>query len=441
MCNKKVFKQKHYILHSFLSTIRGEKKRLFKFFLLSMVSMLLFCSAACASATLEKLNKIISDVNYDYILFNRDYIVINGTHYDVNDLAYRGSKKKNRTYIYCSAVIGDSLYYLYEYSNTQSLFNNSENNTHKFCVALFKTNLETTETQLVYDFKNVIPRGLWQYSFPDVWQIIDNDTFIFSYNGVLSVFDVKTQTIKETLRFYDKEVFRNLKYEDIWFKRNGDCFYHLKDGNLKYAEFKNGRYIDHSFKIDKESFYISRFENYIYTSRYIGGSGEPYKYYNCYDLETEEEKDQEFLMEIVEKAKQREEQEKSQQQEIKDEQSITVGDKTYYYTYDDNQVTITKETGETIYEIDSKYASLNNPKFVELFAVYFNYTDVAYADVSTVKIFNNKMYIAFSHNIMMWGSTPQMIFEFDIESGNLYYLTYMRASDFYFFDASKKTYM
>ena len=337
-------------------------------------------------------------------------------------------------YIYLSTIIDNNLYYLYEYSNTKSLFGTAENNTYKFGVGLFKTNLETTETQLVYDFKNVIPRGLRQYRFPDVLQIIDDDTFIFSYNGDLSVFDVKTQTIKETLKFYDKEIFKNIEYGDICFKRNGDCYYHLKDGKLRYAEFKNGHYIDHSFKVDKESSYIARFENYIYTYTYIGGFGEPYKYLNCYDLETEEEKDHEFLMEIVEKEKQREEQEKDQQKDITDKESIIVGNKIYYYTHNENQVVITDEKGDTIYEINSKYASLNNSKFVKLFGVYFNYTDVAYADVSEVKIFDNRMFISFTHNIMMWGSTPQMIFEFDIESGNLYYLTYMSGSSFYFYN-------
>ena len=93
-----------------------------------------------------------------------------------------------------------------------------------------------------------------------------------------------------------------------------------------------------------------------------------------------------------------------------------------------------EKKGDTIYEINSKYASLNNSKFVKLFGVYFNYTDVAYADVSEVKIFDNRMFISFTHNIMMWGSTPQMIFEIDIESGNLYYLTYMSGSSFYFYN-------
>lgn len=434
MYNKSIINKKHGILHSFSSTIKNVKKRLIKVFLLSMAVLLLFCTAACTSAKKAKLNKITPDVKYDYTLFNRDYIVINGTHYDVNDLAYKVSKKKNRTYIYLSTIIDNNLYYLYEYSNTKSLFGTAENNTYKFGVGLFKTNLETTETQLVYDFKNVIPRGLRQYRFPDVLQIINDDTFIFSYNGDLSVFDVKTQAIKETLKFYDKDVFRNIEYGDICFKRNGDCYYHLKDGNLRYAEFKNGHYIDRSFKVDKESSYVARFENYIYTYTYIGGFGEPYKYLNCYDLETEEEKDHEFLMEIVEKEKQREEQEKDQQKDITDKESITVGDKIYYYTHNENQVVITDEKGDTIYEINSKYASLNNSKFVKLFGVYFNYTDVAYADVSEVKIFDNRMFISFTHNIMMWGSTPQMIFEFDIESGNLYYLTYMSGSSFYFYN-------
>lgn len=71
-----------------------QKKRLAKVLLLIYVVLIIFCATSCSSARKKKLNKILPDVDYDFVIFNRDNVIINGTHYDINELAYDVSGKK-----------------------------------------------------------------------------------------------------------------------------------------------------------------------------------------------------------------------------------------------------------------------------------------------------------------------------------------------------------
>ena len=97
-----------------------QRKRLAKVLLLIYVVLIIFCATSCSSARKKKLNKILPDVDYDFVIFNRDNVIINGTHYDINELAYDVSGKKNQRYITFSVLIDNYLYYSYEYKNRKN---------------------------------------------------------------------------------------------------------------------------------------------------------------------------------------------------------------------------------------------------------------------------------------------------------------------------------
>lgn len=117
------------------SAATGEKitktfaeKPLTKVVLLFYVVLTIFCAASCSAGASGKLKQIPSDVDYDFVIFNRDNLVINGVHYDINELARKISGKKNRNYIKFSVLIGDFLYYSYEYGSRRGIFGNGDDN-------------------------------------------------------------------------------------------------------------------------------------------------------------------------------------------------------------------------------------------------------------------------------------------------------------------------
>ncbi len=409
------------------------EKPLTKVVLLFYVVLTIFCAASCSAGASGKLKQISSDVDYDFVIFNRDNLVINGVHYDINELARKISGKKNRNYIKFSVLIGDFLYYSYEYGSRRGIFGNGDDNTFKEDVALFKTNLKTAETKLLYDFKKAVPRGRYS-SDTDICRYADDKTFVFVYNGDLLVFDLETESVTQTLQFYDKDVFKNLKYKNVYRNEYGDYYYMLGDGVLRYAEYRDGKLIDHSFTVDEKSGYVKRFGDYVYTSRYIKDL--TYDYYNCYNLKTEEATDRDALLDIVkqheEQIRKNLEQEKEEEEREKDEKEyFTVGDKTYYCERDDNygynrgRIIIKNENDETLYEIDGEYAAANNPKYSGLFNAYRENCDGtgAYVGAETYK---NRLFISFSYDFGLYGGhTADMIFEFNPENGNLSYVTYI----------------
>ena len=121
-----------------------QKKRLAKALLLIYVVLIILCANSCSSAREKKLNKILPDVDYDFVIFNRDNVIINGTHYDINELAYDVSGKKNQRYITFSVLIDNYLYYSYEYKNRKKLFASNDENPYTADIALFRTNLKTS---------------------------------------------------------------------------------------------------------------------------------------------------------------------------------------------------------------------------------------------------------------------------------------------------------
>lgn len=104
------------------------EKPLTKVVLLFYVVLTIFCAASCSAGASGKLKQIPSDVDYDFVIFNRDNLVINGVHYDINELARKISGKKNRNYIKFSVLIGDFLYYSYEYGSRHGIFGNGDDN-------------------------------------------------------------------------------------------------------------------------------------------------------------------------------------------------------------------------------------------------------------------------------------------------------------------------
>lgn len=417
------------------------KRRLFKTILLVVLAVFSFSLSSCEQLNFtEKLDLIAPDVDYGFSIYNNRYLVIDGAHYELEKLAYDVVKEKDGSQeVYGATVVGGNMYYLYQYSakrdngsasSTTVSDGSSSGNRYRFGVALLKTNLENAETELIYDFKNVYPHHN-ERATPHVMQAIDKDAFAFIYNGKISVFDVQTEEITQTIDFYDKEAFV-AEDNDVKLKVNKfNDFYYVSGGTLSYAEYKSEskEYVKHDFAADEKSFYVDRFGNYVYTYGFIGAS-EGNAYYNCYDLATEEAKDHVFLTELIKK---REEQEKDitererleQEIRLREERSkITVGGKVYrVQERSDGELEIINEAGETVFTIDEEYATKNNEKITQLFDVFFNCENGLHADFR-FKVFDNRLFVIFSRNAFLL-RLPNFIFELDPAANDLKYVTYI----------------
>lgn len=157
--------------------------------------------------------------------------------------------------------------------------------------------------------------------------------------------------------------------------------------------------------------------------RYKGGE---YEYFNCFDLVTGQEVDAELIKNILKEDEERTESEREEQKTEDDRKCITVNGKEYYYKDESGCVEIEDKDGNNLYSISSSYAERNNKKFIELFCVYFHVEDGGVmANTRGAYEFDNRLFVLFDRNIMMLGRTASMIFEFDFESGDLKYLTYV----------------
>lgn len=414
-----------------------------KFYLKILVCLSLIaimcCFTACSRNSRSKLNKILPDVDYDFVLINRQEIVKNGVHYDVEKLAYDIMKKKatDSPVHVNSHVVDENLYFTYTYSEKNSLFPTNKNN-RKFDVALFKTNIETIETTCIYDFKDVKPLSI-SSKYPSVCSFIDDDFFLFTYNGELMLFDVDSENVIQTIPFYDAEraVCGEFEIEsavDNNYYVLHDLYYYI-GGTLRYAEYRDGEIIDHTFTVDEDSVWhtdydgekhcasVNRIEKYIYNDRYKGGE---YEYFNCFDLVTGQEVDAELIKNILKEDEERTESEREEQKTEDDRKCITVNGKEFYYKDGGSCVEIEDKDGNNLYSISSSYAERNNKKFIELFCVYFHVEDGGVmANTRGAYEFDNRLFVLFDRNIMMLGRTASMIFEFDFESGDLKYLTYV----------------
>lgn len=416
------------------------KRRLFKTILLVVLAVFSFSLSACEQLNFtEKLDLIAPDADYGFSIYNNRYLVIDGAHYELENLAYDVVKEKDGSQeVYGATVCGGNMYYLYQYSakkdngsasSTTVSDGSSSGNRYRFGVALLKTNLENAETKLIYDFKNVYPHHN-ERATPHVMQAIDKDTFAFIYNGKISVFNVQTEEITQTIDFYDKEAFV-AEDNDVKLKVNKfNDFYYVSGGTLSYAEYKSEskEYVKHDFAADEKSFYVERFGNYVYTYSFIGAS-EGNTYYNCYDLATEEAKDHVFLTELIKKREQEKditERERLEQEiRLREERSkITVGGKVYrVQERSDGELEIINEAGETVFTIDEEYATKNNEKITQLFDVFFNCENGLYADFR-FKVFDNRLFVIFSRNAFLL-RLPNFVFELDLAANDLKYVTYI----------------
>ncbi len=308
---------------------------------------------------------------------------------------------------------------------------------YRFGVALMKTDLENAETKLLYDFKDVYPNH-GERTTPYVMQPIDENSFAFIYNGKISVFDVKTEGITQTIDFYDKEAFAADDNEIKIRTNKFNDFYYLSGEVLTYAEYKpeSRGYVKHDFAVDEKSFYVNRSGNYVYTYRFVGGSAGT-GYYNCYDLTTEEAKDGDFLAELVKKLEEQEkERTEEEKQTQKSDSGITVNGKVYRIEKSVfGEPEIINEAGEVVFMIDDDYAAKNNEKLTQLFGVYFSCENGLNADFA-FKVFDNRLFIVVSRSALLF-ETPDFIFEFDFATSNLKYVTYVYG-DFEFYKLAAK---
>lgn len=418
-------------------------KFLQKTLILAILIVSTLCFSSCTAKNYaKKLDKIAPDVDYDFVLTYNfgEELVINGTHYDLEDIAYNIFKKKATDRPICTSkdVIGKYIYFQYTYSESNSLLPSGKNN-RKWNVALLKTNVETAETTVIYDFKDVRPIGI-NVKYPyNVCRFIDEKSIFFFYKGDLMLFDLSTETVTQTIDFYDEDraISEDLTLDSVKVgELYCDFYYYAGDGVVRYAEYRDGRIVDHTFNVDEDSVhyytnagikyytFVNRNGGYVYTARYADGRR---KGFNCFDLATGADLGAEFADSLIKEEEEREEREREEAKTYDYRKVVAKNGKDYYYYYGNNTIEIEDKEGNTLYSVSSSYAEKNNKKFIDLFCVYFDVKDGGViADICGAYSYEDRLFISFNRPLMMWGRTYSMTFEFNLETGDLSYLTYTR---------------
>ncbi len=176
---------------------------------------------------------------------------------------------------------------------------------------------------------------------------------------------------------------------------------------------------------------MERVENYVYDYKHINNE---VRFFNCFDLVSGEDLGGEFIENFLkERREERERQEKeesarreneeaSEAEEKDDRYVINSNGKDYYYHFDRHSVEIEDKEGNALYSVNSEYAQEHSKKYTELFRLYY---DNVWAEIDCAESYKNRLFISFSNSILMWWRTPRMIFEFDLETGDMKYLTYV----------------
>lgn len=418
-----------------------------KTLILAILIVSTLCFSSCSLNAEAKLKKIAPDVDYDFVLTYNfgEKLVINGTHYDLEDLAYNIFRKKatDRPIFTGKDVIGKYIYFQYTYSESNPFFPRGTNN-RKWNVALLRTNVETAETTVLYDFKDARPIGLdTKYPY-DVCNFVDDKSIFFFYNGNLMLYDLSTKTVTQTIDFYDEDraISEDLTLDSVKVgELYCDFYYYAGDGIARYAEYRDGKIVDHKFKIDEDCVYnnedatqtlrLGRVENYVYDYKHINNE---VRFFNCFDLVSGEDLGGEFVENFLkerreererqerEESARRENEEASEAEEKDDRYLINSNGKDYYYRFDRHSVEIEDKEGNALYSVNSEYAQAHSKKYTELFRLYY---DNVWAEIDCAESYENRLFISFSNSILMWWRTPRMIFEFDLETGDMKYLTYV----------------
>lgn len=395
-------------------------KKFAKFIVLGISMVLLFgCLVACSKEEdpLKIIQEVKPEVSYGYTAIGEYDITIDLNAYNYKSLATKlVENKEEYNHPYGQQLVGDYLYYFYQYNSRGSVkkYNNYIGaemlnaplsvNEKTFDVGLFRVNINTAECELVYDFKQVNATSVNETKNPYLGEVIDENVAVFQYNGTINVFDLKEKDIAFTFDAYDKETFKSADRFTYYFNNFGD--YVMLSGNvLKYFELDGLSFDFHGFVFNSSTLAAERLLNYLRVYDYVNLKD----YY--YDLTDDSEVSAETVAEALRKV----------QQPQTVEGAYTIGGKQYYLFFSaDNYLSVFDENINKLCQLDEEFMKQNSQTFNDLYDLWtgnhYKYKPVNFW------VENSKLFVGFNAEYSFGNRTPTYIYEYDIENNKLYYV-------------------
>lgn len=356
----------------------------------------------------EKISSVEPEVDYSFISINERSFMNGRVCYEYEKMAYEIIKKKCDLYIYKQKLVGDNMYFYYQYNSYFKLkkLDGKICKYETFDVALFKVNITNANCQLIYDFKDLYPEKVETGVNPEFSFVVDDDRAVALYNGYIQVLDIKNKEIVDSIYFYDKENISHQPLYDFCFNEYGD-FYIKNTNSFLYYKLDGYKYELHEFEMNSETRYISRIDNFVYTSC---SSNE---ILNCYDLTTNEPYDVEQLKILIDRNK---------VSNDNDEDFIEVNNEKYCITQSSEGVVISDSKNEIVRTINEEYMIKNSEKFNELYSMWDSIHRGYHA---SYYITDNKLFVGFFAHYNWANTTPLYVYEHDILSGTTKYVGFI----------------
>lgn len=376
-----------------------------------LLSCLLTISCQSLSGRYERIDTVLPEVDYGYISYNSSSISHNFTHSQFQKEAAKILKTSinNTSYPYSIDTTDDYIYYLVEYGNHNKDFLNRhpEMNKHRFDIGLFRTNIYSLETELLYDFVNVYPTYLYGYTHQNTYEsVVDDQTLLFHYNGKIELFDIVNKTFIYTKELYDKDQYVNSESFPYQMNNYGD-YYAIIDDTLYFYLFLGDAYQEMTFNA-QNSLYVNRYDDYLFLSTSSG----QVSYQYAYSIIKAEAVDLETALEYKESIT---------QEPIHKDHDFLLNNIPYTHNINHDTLTITNMNTEekTIISHDTM---MENRAYQNLCLLWNKHSPIVLAP-QMISASNNRLLIIFTDP--SWGGyKPAFIFEYDLVAQTAEYVGY-----------------
>lgn len=394
-------------------------KKIKKLLTIGLAVLLTICMSislsGCTSrkSLYQKINAVEAEVDYGFIAHGCMQTTINQDRYDYEKMAKQLLKKEIKLYPYGYVTYGDNVYFCYHY-DTHGKVREKDGKTYNektFDVALVRINRTELKAEIVYDFKGIYPTYNYTYVNPRFMSIIDENRAVIQYNGFIQILDLKNSKLTDSIEVYDKNEYRFDAYKtNFYFNSYGD--YYVKNGVvLRYYELNGYEFKLHEYDIHADSYYVTRYKNYVYTSNYTNKTN----YYDCYDLQTNEPYDVDLLLNRIE--------EERNSVVTPERKPIQIGENAYFLNEEDGELIICDSNEQELIRINEAYMLENSAKFNELYKMWHEnhegYSNVDYCVVS------GKLFVGFWADYYLTNHTPTYLYEYDIVNDIVKYVGYI----------------
>lgn len=385
-----------------------------------IMALFLACLAACNKNDdpVTVIKQVKPEVSYGYTAIGRYDITIDLNSYNYKKMALElVDNQEENTFAYGVQVVGDYVYYFYQYNSRGSIKKYNDYSGEKvvdgpltvnektFYIGLFRVNINTAKCELVYEFTQVYPTTVSETERVYLGEIIDENRMVVQYNGTIKVLDLKEKKITDSVEVFNKETYVTANYFPYYFNEYGDYVVH-KGNVMQYYELDGYSFKKHEYTFDTDTLGLIRLQNYIYIYDYV--SLVPY----YFDLRDDSAVGIDSVIVDWEN--------EGQQPE---EGAYFIGGKKYYLNFiADKYLEVFDENQNKLCQIDEAFMMENSKTFNDMKDLWTS-EHRSYKAVN-FWVENNKLLVGFNAECISGGRTPTYIYEYDVEANKLYYVGY-----------------